>query len=220
MYKYQFLTITHPEEELVALLEKMKDSKQGTFLFQKKLSMDYANNIFAPINHVGCFKTRRTSLSEASVWVVITGKELKVTNITPNTVGSLGITLYNIILQSFFHDFIANFIDKTWEGSISISGEKISISDFLPSEIYTALENWESLCNKDNPISHPQDLERWMKFVILVHKEDIDLSIEDFSQWLSEDKKWPTHLNKQICELEENLEYSLDLLRYYDGTIL
>ena len=218
MLKYQYLSIIHPEKELIELLRKMKEPNQGVFQYQKKLASDYAKNIFASEDHVGCFKTRRTSLAEASVWVVISGQELKVTNITPTVVGFLGITQYNIILNSFFHDFIAKFIDETWEGCISISGENISFSDMLSDATYKALESWVSLCNKDNPFIHPLDLERWMKFVTLLHKDEVDFSTEDFAQWLSEEKKWPVSLNMQIMNLAERLRYSLDLLNYYDGT--
>lgn len=83
MLKYQFLTITHPERELIELLREMKESNLGIFQYQKKLALDYSRNIFASEDHVGCFKTRRITLTEASVWVVITGQELKVINITP-----------------------------------------------------------------------------------------------------------------------------------------
>ena len=220
MLKYQFLTITHPEEELVDLLRKMKEAKKGAFLYQKSLASDYAKNIFVEEDHVGCFKTRRASLAESSVWVVITGNELKVTNITPSVVSRLGITEYNVILRAFFTDFIAKFIDESWSGSVAISGEKVTMADMLTKETYEALMCWESSCNKTSPISHPQDKMNWMKFVTLLHKEGTDLSLSDFSQWLSEDKNWPSAYNSQVFDLELNLEYSLELLDYYDGTDL
>jgi len=218
MLKYQHLTITHPEEELIILLQKMKESDLAIFQYQKKLASDYAKNIFAPEDHVGCFKTRRATLAEASVWIVIIGEELKVTNITPNTVSSLGITQYNMILNAFFNDFVAKFLDESWAKCISISGEVISLSDILSEEVYNALEIWEATCNKTSPLAHPDDLECWMKFITLLHKSKIELSVEDFSQWLSEDKKWPQGFSTQISELEESLKYSLELLNYYDGT--
>ena len=102
MLRFQYLTITHPEAELVALLRKMKGAKRGTFLYQKTLATEYARNLFKSEDYVGCFKTRRTSLSESSVWVVITGDELRVTNITPSAIASLGITEYNLILNAFY----------------------------------------------------------------------------------------------------------------------
>lgn len=220
MLKYQFLTITHPENELVELLGKMKEASKGAFLYQKTLASDYAKNIFVKEDHVGCFKTRRTSLAESSVWVVITDNELKVTNITPSAVTSLGVTEYNTILRTFFTDFIAQFIDESWAESVTISGERISLQDILPEDTWKALIKWETGCNKSSPITHPSDRRNWMDFITLLHKEGTDFSISDFSQWLSEDKKWPTAYNNAIYELETNLVYSLDLLEYYDGTIL
>lgn len=83
----------------------------------------------------------------------------------------------------------------------------------LSAETDNALETWESQCNKTSPFAHPMDRERWMNFITFLHKDEIELSIDDFSQWLSEDKKWPIGLNMQINELTESLEYSLELLK-------
>ena len=118
-----------------------------------------------------------------------------------------------MILNALFHDFVAKFINGTWAGSVSISGEVTSLSDVLSGETYNALETWESQYNKTSPFAYPMDRERWMNFITLLHKDEIELSIDDFSQWLSEDKKWSIGLNMQINELTESLEYSLELLR-------
>ncbi len=203
---------------MVALLGKMKESIKGAFVYQKKLATEYAKNIFVDEDHVGCFKTRRTTLAESSVWVVISGEELKVTNITPTTVSSLGISEYNLVLDAFFHGFISKYLDETWRGCVSLSGERISLSDILSEETFRALSSWESTCNKEAPISQESDRERWLDFVTQLHREGTKLNVADFGQWLSEDKRWPAGLNSQISDLEINLEYSLDLLNHYDGT--
>ncbi len=220
MLKYQYLIITHPENQLVDLLTKMKEATKGAFIYQKMLALEYAKSIFVKEDHVGCFKTRRASLAESSVWVVITENELKVTNITPTAVSNLGVTEYNIILRAFFTDFIAQFIDESWTECVTISGERITLQNILSVDTYNALIKWESGCNKSSPITHPTDRKNWMDFIMLLHKEEPNFSVSDFSQWLSEDKKWPTAYNNAIYELEINLEYSLELLEHYDGTIL
>lgn len=218
MLRFQYLTITHPEEELVALLRKMKEATKGAFLYQRTLAAEYARNLFKSEDFVGCFKTRRTSLSESSVWVVITGEELRVTNITPTAVASLGITEYNLILNAFFHDFVAKFIDESWAGCVSLSGERVSLADILSENTYRALTIWEANCNKEAPMSHPMDQRNWMDFVTSLHRDGTELNVSDFGQWLYEDKRWPSAYNNQIVDLEANLEYSIDLLKYYDGT--
>lgn len=217
MHRFRYLTITHPEADLVALLRKMKEVKKGAFLYQKTLAAEYAKNLFKSEDYVGCFKTRRTTLSESSVWVVINGEELRVTNITPAAVASLGITEYNLILNAFFHDFVAQFIDESWAGSVSISGERVSMSDILSAETYRALVIWEAGCNKENPILHPLDQKNWMDFITSLHREGTELTVSDFGQWLYEDRRWPLAYSTQIVDLESNLEYSIDLLKHYDG---
>ena len=67
-------------------------------------------------------------------------------------------------------------------------------------------------------MSHPMDQRNWMDFVTSLHRDGTELNVSDFGQWLYEDKRWPSAYNTQIVDLEANLEYSIDLLKYYDGT--
>lgn len=216
MKKFKQIVITHPHEELVSLLNTLKKSK-GIFAYKRKKSLEYARNIFHTEETVACFATERNALAKASVWVVVTNNELRVTNITSKESGPLGITLYNLILEFFFHNFMAKYLDCSWSNSIYITGEDISMAEILTHEAFGALQRWERACNHTSPITNDSDRNLWFEFICLLHRDRINLNIEDFSQWLSEDCGWPSGLNDIIYELGLKLEYSLELLRYYDG---
>ena len=156
-------------------------------------------------------------LSKASVWVVITNEELTITNITPNEIGSLGVVMYNTILQTFYEDFLAKFLDEDMRNKVFITGEESSLSDVLSEETFKALQKWERCCDHTSPITYNLDRLMWFEFIILLHKDDTKLDMDDFEQWLQEDCKWSSVLNDIITDLRNNLEYSLDLLTHYDG---
>jgi hypothetical protein len=217
MKKFKTLTIRAPHRELVALLDTLKKQDKSIFTYKRTKSNEYARNIFHEENTVGCFSTNRKTLSKASVWVVITNEELTITNITPNEIGSLGVVMYNTILQTFYEDFLAKFLDEDMRNKVFITGEESSLSDVLSEETFKALQKWERCCDHTSPITYNLDRLMWFEFIILLHKDDTKLDMDDFEQWLQEDCKWSSVLNDIITDLRNNLEYSLDLLTHYDG---
>lgn len=216
MRKYQQLTIVHAKDQLIELLNELKSAK-GIFSYKRNKSIEYAKNIFHTEDTVGCFYTDRVTLNKSTVWVVITGDEMKVTNITPGTVSSLGIVRYNMVLNTFFHDFLKKYLDNTWESSVSMTGEYVTLADMMSLETYQALERWERNCNRVSPNINESDERLWFEFVRLLHNENVDLNVEDFAQWLTEDRGWHSELSDVIADLELKLEYSLSLLSYYDA---
>lgn len=216
MKKYQKLTISRPQQELLALLNKLKRTK-GIFVYKRNKSVEYARNLFRNEDLVACFATERKSYSKSSVWVVISNDEMTVTNITPGETSSLGVVQYNVILNAFLNDFIKKHIDLSWNNTIKITNEDTSLSDSLTTETFAALKKWERCCNHTSPIVNDMDEKLWFDFICLLHKNEDVLSLEDFRKWLLEDCGWNSSLEDTICDLELKLEYSLDLLNHYDG---
>lgn len=217
MKKFQQLIIRHSHDALVELLDTLKKQDKGVFTFKRNKSNEYARNIFHTEDTVGCFSTERKTLAKASVWVVITNDELKVTNITPNEVGSLGVVKYNEILLCFFNDFVAKKMSEDLRNSVVITGEEASLADVLSHDTYEALQKWERCCNHSSPVTNDLDRRLWFEFVGKLHNDGTDLSLSDFAQWLEEDCKWPSGYTDIIYDLQLQLEYSLDLLKHYDG---
>lgn len=212
MKKYINIEIKNSKEKLVGLLNSLKEDDKNGFIFQKKLTEDYAKNIFVRIENVACFKTRKQSLFESSVWLLLKDNRLIITNITSAKFPHLGISRYNFVLNTFFHSIIAPKLDASY--SVNISGEDQSLEDILDSETYAKLNLWENSCNKSMPISHPLDYERWFSFILSAFHNHSEITPQDLAQWLSEDKKWPQVYNDQISNLKLQFEYSMDLLNY------
>lgn len=210
MKKFKTLKIHQSQECLTELLNTLRLSKKTSYTYQKKLTEDYAKNIFVDVNKVACFKTKRKSLFESCVWLLVSSDTLIVTNITSSINHQLGITNYNFILMSFFNDFISPYLDDTFQ--VEISGEEISLQEMLNEETFKFLNIWERTCNKETPVSHPIDYQNWMNFVVSAYKHKCELSPDDLSQWLSEDKHWPQMFNKQISEIVSLYEYGIDIL--------
>lgn len=217
MKKFRTLTITAPQENLVALLNTLKKQEKGVFIYKRNKSNEYARNIFHSEDTVGCFTTERKTLAKASVWVVITNGVLKVTNITLSGVGSLDTVKYNEVLFSFFNNFMAKHLSDDLRNDVSISDEEASLSDILTHDTYLALQKWERSCNHTSPITNELDRKLWFEFIGKLHHDGTDLSRSDFAQWLQEDCMWPSVYTEIISDLQFYLEYSLDLLKYYDG---
>lgn len=199
------------QQRLSDLLATLKDSDNKVFTYQKKISEQYAENIFMDINNVGCFKTKRKSLFESCVWVLLSDDVLKVVNITSPKERNLGVVNYNIVLNSFYSDFVSNFIVDGY--NVNLTGENLSMEGFLNEETYQKLSGWETICNKDNPLSNPQDMKKWIDFVISVFQHEDLLTSSDFQQWLQEDKGWPILANAKIEELGWLLDYSIEILK-------
>lgn len=212
MKKYEHLHIIADEERISALMTNMRNDSR-TFKYLKKVSDDYAKNIFVEASKAICFKSNLDSMFRCIIWLVQDGNRITLTNITPESSGRISIVDYNIILNSFFQEVIAPLIDETF--SVQISGEDLQLQDLLGAEIYQALKEWESHCDKSSPISHPEDNCRWMRFVCLLFNSGIELAPTDFMQWLQEDCNWPIGFNESIEEIAINLEYSMQLLNAY-----
>lgn len=210
MKKFITLEIANSGVKLINLLAVLKESHNSIFSYQKKLTEDYAKNIFVNIENVACFKAKRKSLFESNIWLLVNNGVLTITNITSAEKPQLGIVDYNFVLNSFLNDFIIPNIDETF--SVNVSVEEQLLQNILDTETFEKLDLWERLCNKDMPIAHPLDYKRWIDFVITAHNNNCELSSQDLCQWLIEDRHWSHLYNDKITELSYLYEYGIDIL--------
>lgn len=217
MKKYQHLIVTaHNQQQLEKLLERMKNTSSKVFSFSKLETSNYAKTLFKEQSHVGCFKTKKTDLFESRVWVIIGRDGLTVTNINSEVNGHLGVTQYNHILTVFFNEVIRSVIDHTLM-QCTLTGEEEHLEDYLHPDTFKLLNCWQGSCNKSAPISHPSDLDMWIKFLIsyVTKEQPHQLTTGDFTQWLLEDCLWPSGFNDSIEEMAISFEYSVALLDKY-----
>lgn len=212
MKKFQHLTIRHEDpRRLLALLKSMKESNNKAFKYLKTESLNYAKNIFKTVDKVACFKTERKSLFESKVWLYIGDSGLVVANITSETNRNLGISNYNLVLNTFFNEIVQPFVGGF---QCVLTGEDVSFEEILPAEVYRKLNLWQLSCDKSAPITHPLDNEKWMDFIVSYYEQSEGaITASDFQQWLSEDCQWPQGFYESIQEMGMLFEYSMDLLR-------
>lgn len=217
MRKFTELVIESDEKNLIQLLEHLKTANSKQFIFEKKLSEEYAQNIFVNDNQVACFRTTQKKHFDSKIWIVANNAQFRITNIVSNTISELGITRYNQVMYDFFHDFVSKFLDKRY--NVYYSGEIVDMSELISKSAYDALIKWESVCNKSNPIGHPSDEKLWFEFIKQIVKNNDKLASSDLEKWLVEDKNWSfSFLNEEISKLIAYYEYSIDLLIYYDNS--
>ncbi len=215
MKKFGSLIIEGSHHELVSLLAALKDRRSKEFVYISDLSERYARNIFLKPDEAACFRALGPNSFDATIWVVIQSCRLRVANIVPETVTSLSISQYNVLLSSFFNHFVAPELKS--ENVVYIDGENIDLAEVLPDDCYKKLISWAKTCNQDSPISHPLDEQKWFAFLESMSNEPVErrLSAEDLITWLQEDCGWKASLLPERFEnLTQAYEYGLALLDY------
>lgn len=217
MRKFTELVIESEEQNLIQLLEHLKTANSKQFVFEKKLSEEYAQNIFVNNNQVACFRTTQKKHFDSKIWIVANNTQFRITNIVSNTISELGIARYNQVMHDFFYDFVSKFLDERYK--VHYSGEIINMNELISEAAYDALTRWESACNKSNPIGHSSDEELWFEFIKQLVKNRDKLTTSDLEKWLVEDKNWSfSFLNEEISKLIAYYEYGIDLLSYYENS--
>lgn len=149
------------------------------------------------------------NLPDARLWLASDDKgRLFVSNIVPIEVGQLTRDEYNAILNAF-----VDIIKKDDSIVYELTKSDIELEDFLPEEIALKLKRFSNLANKSTGYGHPCDFERWLDFVISFHVERCDRKYDLVERWLHEEAGW---MWETASKLSSQLEYSLDVLSYYD----
>ena len=97
------------------------------------------------------------------------GETYTVTNIVPADVGELGVKLYNDLLICF----VAEVVDKASvrdQLTLSLTDDVRSLDTWTSAEAADSLRRFSALANKSTTNSHPNDRERWERFVIEAHR--------------------------------------------------
>lgn len=217
MKKFKTLEIQNSQDRINSLLEKMKKAKDLVFFYdeEKTKSIDLRNIGIRDVKEYAVFHTESPAYYKSNVFVMVRDNQLSVANIVPTEKQGRRmetVNYYNLIINAFFYDFIAKFIDSSF--TVYITGDELSVKDQIGDETYEALEKWSSLCNRTSPFSHPYDLERWFEFVRLAAKNDIKLSSSELEQWLTEEQGWPSELDEILSDVANRYEYSIELIKY------
>lgn len=216
MEVFQNLKIFVPTETetyfVTKLLEKVKASNwtQKTD-FETGYKKNTASDDLIICVETDEFKFENTTL-KAFVWLRKEKNYFEVFNIIPTKSGSLTYSQYNFLLKTFF-DSILSDITNALNLKVEISNPNKSIIDLIGEDAEKALLMFSKNANKSTGNTHPYDFNRWCDFVFIVHRQKIEINIDDFIRWLQEEEGWSDDLS---TKLGLDLEYSLELLEKYE----
>lgn len=218
MKKFRELKISAAEENLVNLLQKLKQANNYEFVFQKKATEDYANNMFVDGNHLACFKTSKQALFGAYVWMMIEDGLLQVVNITSDLESNLGIDNYNLVIDSFYNNFLKKILLEQEICWVKMSLPNANPEDILGSkECWEALQRWSNVCNKTSPLVNEMEYRLWLDFVFILHRQNVTLYYNELTRLLLDDLQWPDTYINIIQEIETRLGQTQFILKYYDN---
>ncbi len=136
----------------------------------------------------------------------------EVVNIVPQESGSIGIAVYNRVLNDFYRDVIEPAAeDQPW--TIELTKAAQELEDWLGGPAAQALRTFSGAANKSTGASHPSDEKRWFKFLIAAHQSGRRAEAELLWRWLMEVERWP---EREAHDLAADYETALSLLRFYD----
>jgi hypothetical protein len=216
MKVFRELEIKSSETNLVELLSKLKSINSKQFVFMKKETKDCASNIFTDEKYVACFKAASKTNFESLIWLNIKDEELRVLNITSKLVSVLGYDRYNIVLCNFYHNFVEQHISSKYE--VRLSDDFLTMELLISKKSFKALNAWEDLCDKNAPLAHPCDRERWFEFIKQIIDNKDELSSGYLEKWLEEDKGWYRDVEDDYNVITRTIidyENGRDLLIYY-----
>jgi hypothetical protein len=152
-----------------------------------------------------------TGLPPARLYLSHDPGVLKVTNIVPQESSELSRAQYNTILLNF--QAISQPIASHLDLDIQLSSDRQDVSRLMTARAMRALRYFSDAANKSTGASHPLDHARWLKFLILAHKDGSDLDPETLTRWLVEENEW---YEDQAVKLAISYEFARGLLAEYD----
>jgi hypothetical protein len=209
MQKYGDLCIPlndHSFKDVVAALEATADQPwQRSEEYEERIGQQQFCFLYRP--SAGEF--------QAGLWLAPREQEnvLYVTNVVPmGGTSSLSKGQYNAILAEFETDVVQPALEVL--GLESELSTFVEITDWISPEAREKLKMFSIGANKSTGTTHPADRDRWLEFVLLVHREGSELPAHILEEWLVE-HEWTTD---QAWEVISNFEYAQDILAAYDRT--
>lgn len=215
MKTFRELKIVDPlqkKSKLLSVLDYMKSYPEQKWLYRDDLSNDYAKNVSKEIREVGCFESNFENYEKALIWVILWGREIKVSNIIPVNKRKLSFDQYNILIENFYSDMI-NLISLKFEVDVIISPPEKDLREIIGINTYNKLIKWARTCNRDTGNLHPRDFELWASFLTTVFDQESSLTPSLLGRILKEEMDWQE--DETLQKLLIDFEYGLDLLKFY-----
>ena len=136
----------------------------------------------------------------------------KVVNIVPTDPGSLSIGQYNQVLREFIA--FATPIARGLGVQVAETSEDADITRWISVDAAEALWGFSNAANKSTGSAHPLDFDRWVRFIIRVHRERSELPPDLLGRFLVEELGWR---EDKAHDLVLEYEFGLGLLKANDA---
>ncbi len=134
-----------------------------------------------------------------------------VPNILPSERGRLSHRDYNAILEEFFERFARPCAERNGVMAELTPGQ-VDLEHWMSPQAAEKLRRFSRSANKSSAASHPSDRERWMDFLVAVHRENSGLAAATLIRWL-EESDWPSEI---AYRLSSEYESGRELLAFAD----
>jgi hypothetical protein len=145
----------------------------------------------------------------AHLFLMQRGDDFVITNIVPDKVGELTRGQYNAFVLEF--SAICAPVATKLGLNVHVTSDQLDISERLTARAMSALKSFSNNANMST--LHPLDSERWRKFLLLAHKDKVDLDAQILTRWLVEEWRWP---EDRAFDLAVEYEFARELLDDYD----
>lgn len=162
-----------------------------------------------------CFEYSGPAAPPALVWLTWENVSAEVSNIVPRDAGSLTYDQYNKLALLFAREILTPNLNGL-EVEMKEGKDEETIVDLLDAQTAGALTAFSSAANRSTLASHPNDAERWRRFVILSHLGKKRLSPDALMRLLHEDLGWD---EGAASDLAIQYEQAIELLRDYDRQV-
>jgi hypothetical protein len=137
--------------------------------------------------------------------------DVYVSNILPMERGRLTMAEYNEALTEFYETFLQRAAAAGGLEAV-LGTDTLDLQTELPDDAISALHTFSRAANRSTGSSHPMDMERWLRFIVCLHKSRKTLSPSVLNDWLQADG-WPPDIS---LELTLEFEFAATVLDYAD----
>ena len=141
MQAFKNLRITDPyssRSNLINFMEILRNQQHDGWLFLEDKARDYAKNIFKDYREVAVFGSPEICKRTVTVWLILEGVEVRISNIVPNKQGRLSYNEYNSIFDEFLFHIIRPVAEKARVNFLTTAPE-IHLSQLIGLETYDKL---------------------------------------------------------------------------------
>ena len=215
MKQFKDLKITGPVVQILAFINDVSVNLPAHWRRDREAEarLEQANHVRKDSWFAFIYKPEDDEPS-GNVFLALESGELYVPNVTPLEPGWLSIAQYNRILDKFA-DILRNHLPPDSLLEINVTSDVAAITDWVSPKAKELLDRFSNSANKSTGSSHPSDFQRWLEFLIEVHKEGSSFKLDsDFlAKWLEEELGWSS---EQANKLAIEYEFARDVLQAYE----